>query len=93
MDTQKEARIPKCGSLPEITNKKVIVGAKQIRKALLAGRVFRAYLAKNADPAIIEPLEALCQQNHVEYVYVSSMQELGRACGIEVGAAVAAQVD
>ena len=93
MDTQNEARIPKCGSFPKITEKKVVVGAKQLRKALAAGRVCRAYLARNADPAIIEPLEALCRENHVDYVFVSSMQELGRACGIEVGAAVAAQVD
>lgn len=93
MDTQNEARIPKCGSLPKIAGKKVIVGAKQLRKALAAGRVFRAYLAKNADPAITQPLEAMCLQNHVEFVYVSSMQELGHACGIEVGAAVAAEVD
>ena len=93
MDTQKEARIPKCGSLPKNAEKKVIVGAKQLRKALAAGRVFCAYLAKNADPAIIEPLEEMCRQNRVEYVYVNSMQELGRACGIEVGAAVAAEVD
>ena len=93
MDTQNEARIPKCGNLPNFTGKKVIVGAKQIRKALAAGRVIRAYLAKNADPAITEPIEALCLANQVSYVYVSSMLELGRACGIEVGAATAAEVE
>ena len=93
MDTQNEARIPKFGSLPKIAGKKVVVGAKQIRKALSAGRVCIAYLAENADPAITEPIEALCRQSNVRCEYVRSMQELGRVCGIEVGAAAAAEVD
>lgn len=77
----------------EIGGRKVVAGAKQLRKALSAQRVFRVYLAKNADPAITEPLEALCKQNSVEYAWVKSMTDLGCACGIEVGAAAAAAVN
>ena len=69
-----------------------IVGAKQIRKALNAGKAQKVYLAKNADPALTEPLEALCQQNNVDLTWVRSMTDLGRACGIAVGAAAAAIV-
>ena len=72
---------------------KMVVGAKQLRKALQSGRAIRVYLAKNADPAITEPLEAMCRQYHIDCAWVSSMLELGKACGIEVGAAAAAAVN
>ena len=69
-----------------------MVGTKQLRKALENGRAKWVWLAENADPAITEPLEALCQLNSVEYAWVKSMTDLGHACGIEVGAAAAAAV-
>ena len=71
---------------------KMVVGAKQLRKALQSGRATRVYLARNADPAITEPLEAMCRQCHIEFAWVPSMLDLGKACGIEVGAAAAAAV-
>ena len=71
---------------------KMVVGAKQLKKALHSGRASRVYLARNADPAITEPLEALCQQLHIGYAWVPSMLDLGKQCGIEVGAAAAAAV-
>ena len=70
-----------------------VVGVKQLRKALNSGRARQVFFAENADPALIAPLEELCKQNHVSYVWVHSMQDLGRACGIEVGAAAAAAID
>ena len=78
-----------CG---ELTGKRLVVGAKQLRKALNSGTAERVYLAKNADPAITEPITTLCQLNSVAYSWVRSMTDLGRACGIEVGAAAAAVV-
>lgn len=71
---------------------KCVVGAKQIRKALNAGIAKRVFLAESADPALTEPIVALCQQKKVELTWVRSMTELGSACGIEVGAAAAAIV-
>ena len=76
----------------EIQDRKVVAGAKQLRKALTSKCVYRVYLAKNADPAITEPIEAICKENRVKYAWVGSMTDLGRACGIEVGAAAAAVV-
>ncbi len=93
MDTKHDSRIPKCGDVPEFGGKQVVVGTKQLRKALQNGRAKRVYLALNADPAITEPLEALCKQCNVAYDWVPSKSDLGRACGIEVGAAAAAAVD
>ncbi len=90
MDTKKECRIPECGPLPDLAKCKVIVGAKQLRKALNNGLVRFVYLAENADPAITEPLEALCKVKGVCYTWTRTMQDLGSACGIDVGAAAAA---
>ena len=92
MDTQKCKPNAEAAALAGLGSGKCVVGAKQIRKALTAGTARQVYLAQNADPAITEPIEALCQHNRVEYAWVRSMTDLGRACGIEVGAAAAAVV-
>ena len=93
MDTKNDCKIPNCGSLRKMTNLKMVVGSKQLRKALDNGRAKFVYLAQNADPAITEPIQARCELNHVSYAWVRTMQELGSACGIEVGAAAAAAVE
>ena len=93
MDTRKDSKIPKYGVDPEMMGKRLVVGTKQLRKALENGRAKWVWLAENADPAITEPLEALCRNCHVAYTWVPSKQDLGAACGIEVGAAAAAAVD
>ena len=93
MDTRKDSKIPYCGVAPEKGKKPLIVGTKQIRKALEKGRAARVYLAENADPAITEPLAALCKSNDVPCTWVPSKEALGNACGIEVGAAAAAALN
>lgn len=76
----------------ERTNEARIVGAKQVRRALAAGRVKRLYLARDADPHLTQPLEEQARERGVECVWSGSMRELGRDCGIAVGAACAAVV-
>ncbi len=93
MDKKKECKIPECGNLPDRQKDRVLVGAKQLKKAVVSGKVKCVYLAENADPAVTDPLEKLCQQHHIHITWVSSMAALGSACGIEVGAAAAAVVD
>ena len=90
MDKKKECKIPKCGAEPRFAGKQVIVGSKQLRKALRAGTVQQVFLAQNADPTVTEPLEDLCSELHIQITWVRTMAELGRECGIEVGAAAAA---
>ncbi len=92
MDTKKDSEIPECGNLQELTKYKTVVGAKQLRKALLGGKAKAVFLAENADPALTEPIAQMCTTNSVSCVWVPSMTDLGRACGIEVGAAAAAIV-
>lgn len=93
METQKYDKTADSHSIPNAPKSKIIVGAKQLRKALINGRTKTVYLARNADPAITEPIEAMCLKFHVDYVWVPNMLDLGKACGIEVGAAAAAAVD
>ena len=93
MDKKNDCKIPKCGSLPPLPEGKLVVGAKQLKKAVESGRARCVFLAKNADPALTEPIEVLCAQRNIPITWVPGMAELGRACGIEVGAAAAAVVD
>ena len=93
MDKRKDCRIPKYGKLQNLANQNLVVGAKQGKKAVKAGRARYVFLAENADPAVTEPLELLCTANHIQITWVPSMTDLGRCCGIEVGAAAAAVVD
>ena len=92
MSAQKVKQNKDTAALNLLQGSKCVVGAKQIRKALNAGIARRVFLAQSADPALTEPLAALCQQKNVELTWVRSMTELGSACGIEVGAAAAAIV-
>ena len=78
--------------LEELSDHRIIVGAKQLKKSLLRGDVRQVLLARDADPAITAPLETLCQQHGVAYCWVAKMCDLGSACGIDVGAAAAATV-
>ena len=93
MDTTKDKMTLECGSLGQIPRDRMIVGAKQLKKALRAGRVRQVFLAENADPAVTEPLAGACNENCIPVAWIRSMSELGRACGIDVGAATAAVVD
>lgn len=92
MDVKKDCRIPQCGSLPDFRKDKVVVGAKQLRKAMNSGRAQQVFLAENADPAITGPILEMCSNLSIRFTWVRSMTELGQACGIEVGAAAAAVV-
>ena len=93
METHKNDTTNDRNLLREISRQKMVVGAKQLRKALQNGRAKRVYLAGNADPAITEPIEAMCEQYHIDCAWVPNMLDLGKACGIEGGAAAAAAVD
>ena len=67
-----------------------VAGVKQTRRALQEGRAKLLFLARDADPALTQPMALLAQEAGVPVEWAGSMRELGRACGIAVGAAVAA---
>lgn len=66
------------------------VGAKQTLKAVEGGRARIVFLARDAEERVLAPIVRQAQQHGIEIVYVESMVQLGRICGIEVGAASAA---
>ena len=66
------------------------VGVKQSGKAVRDKRAAAVYLAMDADPALLEPLRRQCLEQQVPLVEGYSMQQLGTACQIAVGAAAAA---
>ncbi len=75
--------------LDELKGARKVVGIKQLRRALGAGSVRKAFLADDADPRLTEPLAELCESLGVESERVGSMKELGKAAGIDIGAAAA----
>jgi large subunit ribosomal protein L7A len=50
-------------------------------------------LAKDATEKIMHTIKDLCEEKKIEIVYVQDMKQLGKACGIDVGAAVVCVVD
>ena len=93
MDNIKECTIPECGSVPDLSCCKIAVGSKQLRKALSNGRAKYIFLAKNADPLITAPIAESCVSRGIPIRWCDTMQELGKACGIDVGASAAAVLD
>ena len=67
-----------------------VVGVKQSRKAVQRGEARLVFLAEDADPQVTEPMQALCDQAQVPVELIPKMRELGAACGIRLGCAVAA---
>ncbi|HVI85483.1 MAG TPA: ribosomal L7Ae/L30e/S12e/Gadd45 family protein [bacterium] len=66
------------------------VGASQTAKAIGRGRAAVVFVARDADRRVTEPVLRAAHARGLEVVEVESMVALGRACGIAVGAAVAA---
>ncbi len=69
-----------------------VAGLNQTKKAICAGRVSRVYLADNADEHVRTQIKALCEADGMTVVTGSSMDALGRMCGIDVGCAVCASL-
>lgn len=72
---------------------KIVIGLKQTRRALEKENVCSVYVAKDADDRLLKPIMEMCRNKHIQLNEVTSMTELGKACGIKVGAAVAAVLE
>ena len=75
--------------LTELQTQSKLIGFKQSAKAVESGKVKKVFLAKDADEKLIAPLKKACEKKEIEFEYAETMLELGRACGINIGAAVA----
>ena len=70
--------------LEELKQGSKLVGAKQTRRALKDGRAKKLYMAKDADPRLLQPLVQEAVRTGVRVEQVDTMRELGEACGIAV---------
>lgn len=70
------------------------IGTNQTIKMLKqsADSIVKVYVAKDADDHVVEPVVQLATKRELPIEWVDSMQQLGKACGIEVGAATASIV-
>ena len=66
------------------------IGTKQTKKAIEQGKVAEVVVADDADPQVTHPILSLCKNHGIAVTCVDSMKKLGKACGIEVGAAAVA---
>jgi large subunit ribosomal protein L7A len=68
----------------------VIIGTKQTQRAIEAGKASEVVVARDADAKVLSKIVSSCKEKGLPIHYVDSMQRLGKACGIDVGAAVVA---
>ena len=75
-----------------LKKKQKIIGLKQTVRAVEQNIAEKVYIAQDADERIVIQLKEMCRDKGVEVLSAESMKVLGRACGIDVGAAVVALV-
>lgn len=68
---------------------KKVIGIKQTQKALKTSKCRTLYIAKDADLKLTESIINMAKEKSVEILYIDTMKELGKLCGIDVGAATA----
>ena len=71
----------------------ISIGTKQTTRVVENGHAAEVFVAKDADPRITLKIVNLCKKMGVKVTYIDSMKQLGKACGIEVGAAMAAIIN
>ena len=69
------------------------VGLKQSQKAVERDQARKVFIARDAEERVIKKLLEASRERGVEVEFVESMEDLGRACGIKVGAAAAALIE
>ena len=78
--------------MPELKKIPHVSGLKQTVRAVKREEAKRVFIARDADPMMLENLRALCQERNVPIEEGHSMRELGNACGLPVGAAAVAVI-
>ena len=75
--------------MEELKNARKVVGLNQTVRAIEEGQAKMVYLAEDVEPKILQRLEQLCKERGVSVTKVADMKQLGKACGIDVKAAMA----
>lgn len=69
--------------------RKKTVGAKQTQKAVEKAQAKVVYWAGDAESRVVDPILRICSGRNIPLVKVDTMKDLGKACSIEVGCAIA----
>lgn len=69
---------------------KFVIGTKQTVKALREGNVQELLVATDAEARLTAKVVEEAELKQIPIQYVESMKKLGKACGIDVGAAAVA---
>jgi large subunit ribosomal protein L7A len=75
--------------LDDLKHCKKAVGVKQSTKAVENGVAANVIIARDCEQRVVRGIIDLCEKSSVPITYVDSMKQLGKACGIDVDAAVA----
>ncbi|MCY6371565.1 ribosomal L7Ae/L30e/S12e/Gadd45 family protein [Clostridium ganghwense] len=70
-----------------------VIGLKQTLKHMKNGDGQLLYVAKDADIKLVNPLIELANEQSLKIVFIDTMKELGKVCGIDVGASVVLVLD
>ncbi len=69
---------------------KHVVGIKQATKAISNNNCKILYVAKDVEEELVNHLIKKAKEKNVDIVYIDTMKELGRLCGIQVAASATA---
>lgn len=75
--------------LENLKTSKKTIGVKQTQKAVEANLAKVVFIARDAEERVIVDVKELCSKNSIEVIFADNMKQLGKACGIEVGASTA----
>ncbi len=78
---------------PLLSARKKTIGAKQTIKAVEKSQAKQVYWAADAELRVVDPILRTCSSKNIPIIKVDSMKDLGRACSIEVGCAIAAIIE
>lgn len=73
--------------------KKRTIGTNQTVKAVQQSIAKLLYVARDAETRITLPIVRAAEEHGIQVEWVDTMKQLGKACGIEVGAATAAIIE
>lgn len=76
--------------LSKLNTHKRVVGAKQVKRALALSDVEAVFIANDAEDKVTKEIKELCNTKQIRIIHVDTMENLGKACGIGINAAVAA---
>jgi len=72
-----------------LKKKEKVIGVKQTKKAAEQDKLEMVFIASDADQRVVGPIRELCESKGISINTANTMKQLGKAAGIDVGAAIA----